>query len=67
MFVKRHRLKQNKTLKERLAQGAVQPREKAEALPPSGAREQIMCRIAKNEAALNLCEMLRSPRLLPAK
>ena len=56
MVVKRHRFKQRQPL-----------REKAEVLPPGGAREQIMRRIAQNEAASDLCEMLRSPGLQPTK
>jgi hypothetical protein len=36
-------------------------------LPPGGAREQIMRRITQNEAASNLCEMLRSPGAAASK
>jgi hypothetical protein len=34
-------------------------------LPPGGAREQIFRRITQNEAASDLCEMLRPPGLQP--
>ena len=53
--------------RERLAQDTAQLREKADVLPPGGAREQIMRRITQNEAASDLCEMLRSPGLQPTK
>jgi hypothetical protein len=58
---KRRRFRQTQSLEERLAQDTAQLREKAEVLPPGGAREQIMRRITQNEAASNLCQMLRSP------
>ena len=61
MVVKRHRFKQSQPLEERLAQDTAQLREKAEVLPPGGAREQIMRRIAQNEAAANLCEYAALP------
>jgi hypothetical protein len=61
VVVRRHRFKQSQPLEERLAQDTAQLREKAEVLPPGGAREQIMRRITQNEAASDLCEMLRSP------
>ena len=65
MVVRRHRFKQSQPLEERLAQDTAQLREKAEVLPPGGTREAIMRRITQNEAASNLCEMLRSPGLQP--
>ena len=65
MVVKRHRFKQSQPLEQRLAQDTAQLREKAEALPPGGAREQIFRRITQNEAASDLCEMLRPPGLQP--
>ena len=67
MVVRRHRFKQSQPLEERLAQDTAQLREKAEVLPPGGAREQIIRRITQNEAASDLCEMLRSPGLQPTK
>jgi hypothetical protein len=51
----------------RRRQDTAQLREKAEVLPPGGAREQIMRRITQNQAASNLCEMLRSPVQQPPK
>jgi hypothetical protein len=67
VVVKRHRFKQSQSLEERLAQNTAQLRAKAEVLPPGGAREQIMRRITQNEAASNLCQMLRSPGQQPTK
>ena len=67
MVVKRHRFKQSQPIEERLAQDTAQLREKAEVLPPCGAREAIMRRITQNEAAFNLSEVLRSPGLQPTK
>ena len=57
---KRRRFKQTQSLEERLAQDTAQLREQAKTLPPGQAREIIMRRITQNEAACNLCEMLRS-------
>jgi len=59
VVVKRHRFKQSQPIEERLAQNTAQLREKAEVLPPCGAREAIMRRITQNEAAFNLSEVLR--------
>jgi len=67
VVVRRHRFKQSQPLEERLAQDTAQLREKAEVLPLGGPREAIMRRITQNEAASDLCEMLRSPGLQPTK
>ena len=67
MVVKRRRFKQSQPLEERLAQHTAQLREKAEGLPPGGAKERIIRRITQNQAASNLCQMLRAPGQPPAK
>ncbi|WP_225678641.1 hypothetical protein [Bradyrhizobium hereditatis] len=67
MVIKRRRFKQTHSLEERLAQDTAQLVEQAKVLPDSAAREHIMQRIQQNEAATHVCELLRSPRLQPAK
>jgi hypothetical protein len=61
MVIKRRRFKQTHSLEERLAQDTAQLREQAMGLPDGAARKHIMRRIQQNEAATDLCELLRSP------
>jgi len=63
MVIKRRRFKQTKSLDERLALDTVQLREQAKMLPPGRVREHVIRRIRQNEAASQLCELFRSPRL----
>lgn len=61
MIIKRRRFKQTQSLEERLVQDTADLRDQAKALPPGPARQHIIHRIAQNEAAYDLCELLRSP------
>jgi len=63
MVIKRRRFKQTHSLEERLAQDTAQLRDQAKGLPDGAERRHIMRRIQQNEAATDLCELLRSPRL----
>ena len=67
MVIKRRRFKQTHSLEERLFQDTAQLREQAKVLPDGAARGHIMDRIKQNEAATDNCELLRSPRLQPAR
>jgi hypothetical protein len=63
MVIKRHRFKQTHTLQERLAENTEQLLEQAKVLPLGSDRSKIDRRITQNKAAIQLCEMLRSPRM----
>jgi hypothetical protein len=63
MVIKRRRFKQTTSLDERLAQDTAQLCAQAKMLPPGPIRERVIRRIRQNEAAYQLCELLRSPRL----
>lgn len=60
---KRRRFKQTQSLEERLAQDIAHLREKVAVLPPGPAKAHLVRRITQNEAARELCEMLRSPSM----
>jgi hypothetical protein len=63
MVIKRHRFKQTHTLQERLAENTERLLEQAKVLPLGSDRSKIDRRITQNKAAIQLCEMLRSPRM----
>jgi hypothetical protein len=63
MVIKRHRFKQTHTLQERLAENTEQLLEQAKVLPLGSDRSKIDRRITQNKAAIQLCEMLRSPQM----
>ena len=60
---KRHRFKQTKPLKVRLAEEAVRLREQAQLLPRGHLRDQIEKKAIQIEAAYEVTELLRSPRV----
>ena len=60
MVIKRRRFKQTHSLEERLAQDTAQLLEQANGLPAGAAKQRIMRRISQNEAATDMCEVLRS-------
>ena len=60
MVIKRRRFKQTHSLEERLAQDTAQLIEQAKGLPAGTAKQHIMRRISQNEAATEMCELLRS-------
>src|SRR3954453_13924223 len=63
MVIKRHRFKQTHTLQERLSENTERLLEQAKVLPLGSDRSKIDRRITQNKAAIQLCEMLRSPRM----
>ena len=63
MVIKRRRFKQTHTLQERLAEDTERLLEQAKVLPLGSDRSKIDRRITQNKAAIQLCEMLRSPRM----
>jgi hypothetical protein len=60
---KRCRLKQSKTLEERLAEEAKELRKVAEMLPPGPTRERVLQRVRQDETAIQMHERLGSPGL----
>jgi len=60
---KRRRFKQTKPLKVRLAEEAVRLREQAQLLPRGRLRDQIEKKAIQIEAAYEVTELLRSPRV----
>ena len=60
---KRRRFKQTKSLKVRLAEEAVRLREQAQLLPRGRLRDQIKKKAIQIEAAYEVTELLRSPRV----
>lgn len=67
MVIKRRRFKQAHSLEERLARDTAELLKQVRVLPDGAEKEHIMHRIKQNEAATHVCELLRSPRLKPAK
>ncbi|WOH53536.1 hypothetical protein [Bradyrhizobium sp. sBnM-33] len=67
MIIKRRRLKQTHSLEERLAKDTAQLLQQTKLLPDGAAKEHLMKRIQQNEAAVHVCELLRSPQFQPAK
>ena len=63
MVIKRRRFKQTHTLQERLAEDTERLLEQAKVLPLGSDRSNIDRRITQNKAAIQLCEMLKSPRM----
>jgi hypothetical protein len=63
MVIKRRRFKQTHSLQERLAKDTEQLLEQAKVLPLGPGRSEIVRRITQNKAAIQVCEMLRSPRM----
>ena len=63
MQQQRRRLKQVKSLEERLAEEAERLREAARLLPPGAAREQVLRRARQAETGSHISEWLRSPGL----
>lgn len=62
-MLKRRRVKQTRTLTERLADEAVRLREEARALTPGRQREMLLRRARQNEAAMQIDAWLHSPGL----
>jgi hypothetical protein len=67
MFIKRRRFKQTHSLQERLAEDTERLLEQEQVLPLGLERSTIDRRIKQNRAAIQLCEMLRSPRMQSTK
>jgi hypothetical protein len=63
----RRRLKQLKSLEERLAEDAKRLREEAKLLPPCALREQILRKARQAETGSHETEWLRSPGPQPPK
>ena len=65
--MERRRVKQIKSLEDRLAEEAKRLREKAQALPPGAARETLLRKARQAETGSHISEWLRSPELQPPK
>ena len=65
MVIRRRRVKQTHSLQERLAADTERLLEQAEVLPLGPGRLEI--RITQNKAAIQVCEMLGSPRMQSTK
>jgi hypothetical protein len=63
----RRRLKQLKSLEERLAEDAKRLREEAKLLPPGYVRELVLRKARQAETGLHMTEWLTSPRFRPPK
>jgi hypothetical protein len=63
----RPRIKQIHSLEERLANDTERLLEQAKVLPLGPGRSEIVRRITQNKAAIQVCEMLRSPRMQSTK
>jgi hypothetical protein len=63
----RRRIKQAKSLKERLASFAQEAREKAARLPQGSEREELLRSATRAETASHLDEWINSPGLQPPK
>ena len=63
MVIKRRRFKQTHSLEERLAQDTEQLHQRAKALPHGADRADIVRKIRQNEAAMQVCKMLRLPQI----
>jgi hypothetical protein len=62
MVIKRSRFKQTHSLQERLAADTERLLEQAKVLPFGSDRSKIDRQITQNKAAIQVCEMLQSPR-----
>ena len=67
MVIKRRRFKQTHSLQERLAADTERLLEQAKVLPLGPGRLEIVRRITQNKAAIQVCEMLGSPRMQSTK
>jgi hypothetical protein len=67
MVIRRRRVKQTYSLQERLAADTERLLEQAEVLPLGPGRLEIVRRITQNKAAIQVCEMLGSPRMPSTK
>jgi hypothetical protein len=67
MVIKRPRIKQTHSLQERLAADTERLLEQAKVLPLGPGRSEIVRRITQNKAAIQVCEMLRWPRMQSTK
>jgi hypothetical protein len=63
MVIKRRRFKQMHSLQDRLAEDTERLLEQAKVLPLGPDRSEINRRITQNRAAIQLCDMLQSPRM----
>jgi len=64
MSIKRRRFKQTRTLEVRLAEEAKRLREKARSLPSGRLRDEVEKKATQVEAACEVTELLRSPRVM---
>jgi len=67
MVIKRRRFKQTHSLQERLAEDTERLVEEVQVLPLGPDRSNIDRRITQNKAAIQVCEILRSPRMQSTK
>ena len=67
MQQQRHRLKQLKSLEERLAEDAKRLREEARLLPPGAMRDATIRKARQAKTGAHMSEWLRSPGLQPPK
>jgi hypothetical protein len=67
MVIRRRRVKQTHSLQERLAADTERLLEQAKVLPLGPGRLEIVRRITQNKAAIQVCEMLGSPRMQSTK
>ena len=65
--MKRHRLKQDRALGERLIEEARQARARAEQLPPGTEREDVLRKARAADITAHIDEWLKSPGLQPPK
>jgi len=63
MVIKRRRFKQTETLEVRLAKEATRLREQARSLPGGRLRDEVERKAIQIEAAYEVTELLRTPRL----
>jgi len=61
MIIKRRRVRQTKSLQERLAEEAKQLLKVAETLPPGPKRDAVLLKARQNETALHVTDWLNSP------
>ena len=67
MHHQRHRIKQLKSLEERLAEDAKRLREEAKLLPTGAMRDATLRKARQAETGARMSEWLRSPGLQPPK
>jgi hypothetical protein len=65
--MKRHRFKQDRAIGERLIEEARLAREKAQQLPPSAEREDLLREARAADITAHIDERLKSPGLRPPK